>query len=686
MLTLKTPISKLVGVGPKTLMRVEKLGIEKVSDLIYYFPRAWADFSLIQPIISLRAGEVATIKAKILQIKNHRSPRKRMFITKAILEDDSGEIKAIFFNQFFLPKVLYPGTTWIFNGKVDYSFSEKEKVLESPQYEKEAIILPIYPETEGLTSKFLRKLTRPLLKLLDKIPEFLPREIIESENLISHQSAVKQIHFPDTTKKLEKAKERLAFEELFLISLRMLLLKKELQTESAPKINIDEKLLKKFVKTLPYKLTNAQRKSAWQIIKDINRKVPMNRLLEGDVGSGKTVVAAMAALSVIENGYQVVWLAPTEVLANQHYKNIKNLLHFQGVRVGLLTSGNKKADLEKDDLIIGTHAVIQKDVKFANLGLVIIDEQHRFGVKQRAYLRKPNPIYEVGANRLNGSLIPHFLSLTATPIPRTLALSLYGDLDLSIIDEMPKERKRVETRIISPHGRPSAYEFIRKQIKLGRQAFVICPLIESAVSHKMKAISLFDQDRKSVKAEYEKLSTQVFPDLKIGLLHGKMRPKEKEKVMRDFAKNKINILVSTAVVEVGIDIPNATVMMIEGAERFGLASLHQFRGRVGRSKYQSFCFLFTESWSENTRKRLGAMKNCYNGFELAEKDLQIRGPGELVGVRQSGIPDLKMASLSDIIMIKRARVQAEKIVNAGIENYPQLAKKLAEFEETHHLE
>jgi ATP-dependent DNA helicase RecG len=382
-----------------------------------------------------------------------------------------------------------------------------------------------------------------------------------------------------------------------------------------------------------------------------------------------------------------VWLAPTEILANQHFENVKKLL--PNIKIGLLTSANKKTNLKEDDLIIGTHALIQKDVQIPNLGLIIVDEQHRFGVKQRAHLRTVNPTSEVGSNR-SKEIIPHLLSMTATPIPRTMALALYGDLDLSVINEMPKGRQKIITHVVPPTNRAKAYQFIGKEVHAGRQVFVVCPLIEPKENLNPPAgeagINLFDMDRKSAVAEYQKLSKEIFPHLKIGLLHGRLKSKEKEETMKKFAAAKIDILVSTAVVEVGIDIPNATVMMIEGAERFGLAQLHQFRGRVGRGEHQSYCFLFAEAWSENTKKRLSAMINCHSGFELAEIDLLIRGPGELAGIRQSGLPDLRMASLRDIILIKKARQAAEQIIEQGLDKYPRLIEKLKEFELTRHLE
>jgi len=677
MLRLDKPIEQINGVGPKLSERFQKLGLFSVKDLIYHYPRRWDDFSDCKKISQLRLGNESVIKAKIVSIAQSRTNRRWMSLIEAKLEDESGTIKAIWFNQPFLMNVLKEGDQWLFLGKVNWDFKNKEKNIAVTQYEKEPIILPIYAETVGLTSKFLRKITKPIVEELDHlVRDYLPEEIRKENNLVDLVFALKNIHFPEKVENIEIAQRRLAFDELFLIALRMLDLRKELLKEMAPSMQVDEELLKKFVKSLPFELTNAQRKSAWEIIKDLEKNTPMNRLLEGDVGSGKTVVAAMAALVTIKNGYQVAWLAPTEILANQHYNSMQKILAKENINIGLLTSANKRADLLKDNLIIGTHAILQKNVQIPNLGLIIIDEQHRFGVKQRAWLRGGGE----GEN-VKGA-IPHLLSMTATPIPRTLTLAIYGDLDLSIINQMPSNRKRVITKIIDSKSRQKAYEFIRDHVKSGRQVFVVCPLIEQKESTNK---NLFETDRKSVIEEYEKLSKNIFPDLNIGLLHGKMKSKEKEEAMRNFAEKKIDVLVSTAVIEVGIDIPNATIMMIESAERFGLAQLHQFRGRVGRGEYQSFCFLFSQG-DANSNRRLAAMVDCFDGFELAQKDLEIRGPGELVGIRQSGLADLKMASLSNHELIKEVRKAAEKVVESGLEKYPELADKLKEFEIEHHFE
>jgi len=663
----KTPIRFLNGVGPKMAEKLKRLGIETIRDLLFYYPRTFQDFSKPRKISSLRIGEDVIIKASITKIHQTRTHRRWMSIIEALLVDDSGKIKAIWFNQPFLMNILKQGQEFLFAGKVNWDFKNKIKTLTVSQYETKPNILAIYPETEGITSKFIRKLINSVSDLI--FEDYMPEKVLREENLIEFDDAIRKIHSPEKSLDIDLAKNRLAFDELFLISLRLLEIKKELSQNNATALKSKPKILQNFVKKLPFKLTNAQRKSAWEIICDLEKSTPMNRLLEGDVGSGKTVVAAMAVLVAADNNMQSVWLAPTEILANQHYQNVAKLL--PDIRIGLLTSANKKADLKKDDLIIGTHALLQKNIEISNLSLIIVDEQHRFGVKQRAHLRHQN------------NTIPHLLSMTATPIPRTMALAFYGNLDLSVINEMPKSRQRIITRVVDPKNRSKAYELIDKQAKSGRQVFVICPLIEQKENLK---VNLFDMDRKSAVVEYQKLSKEIFPHLKIGLLHGRLKSKEKEEVMKKFKNGKIDILVSTAVVEVGIDIQNATVMMIESAERFGLAQLHQFRGRVGRGEHQSYCFLFSESWSENTKKRLDAMTTCDSGFELAEIDLQLRGPGELSGIRQSGLPDLRMASLSDIILVKKARKAAAGVIVDGIEKYPKLVEKLREFEQIQHLE
>lgn len=711
-MNLATPIEEIRRIGPAYQKRLKKLEIKNVRDLLFHFPHRYEDFSNLKPISQSKVGETITIQGKILEIENTRTWKKRMILTQALVGDNSGTIQVVWFNQPYLINVLKKGDRVCLAGKVTMRTSKKEGsilYLSSPAYEKlgqagELIhtgrLVPVYPETEGLSSRWLRFILKPLLiKFREKIPETLPEKIIKSHKLLSFKKALWQIHFPDSMNLAKAAKERFSFEELFYISLLILRERQRLSKEKAIAIPINLKLVRDFVKSLPFELTDSQKKSAWQILKDLEKARPMNRLLEGDVGSGKTVVATMAALNVAKQGYQSALMAPTEILAKQHFKTISELLKDFNLKITLLTGKEAKFLLGKRsfkissqkllekvkkseiDILIGTHALIQEKVKFGKLALVILDEQHRFGVEQRARLCQGS----------KGKLIPHLLSMTATPIPRTLALTLYGDLDLSLITELPKGRKKIITKVIPPEKREGAYDFIKKQVKIGRQVFVICPRIEpekkkEKTGNQKKILSW--AEAKAVKEEYEKLSKIIFPELKVGMLHGQMKTEEKEKIMKDFKNKKIDILVSTSVIEVGIDIPNATVMMIEGAERFGLSQLHQFRGRVGRSKYQSFCFLFTDSPAKKTHQRLRALLDSENGFALAEKDLEIRGPGSFSGTRQWGIPDLAMASLKDIFLVEKARNSAKEILEEDpeLKKYPLLKKKLEELRARIHLE
>lgn len=664
-LTPDTLLEKVPGIGPAFAKKYERLGVTTAGELLFYFPRRWDDFSRPSPIASAKIGHTITVRGTILQIESHRSPQKRVWVTTALIQDANGAIRVVWFNQPYLARLFRPKTEWIFTGPVVRSKSGI--VLQSPVYEQKPGIYPIYPENQGLSSKMIRRHIRTILPLASKMQDFLPAPLRATEQLLPLSLALSTIHFPESVQQIDGAKTRLAFDELFLIALRTLSIRRELAQATAPVMHVNDRLLKRFSEHLPFKLTNAQRKAAWEIVQDLAKSTPMNRLLEGDVGSGKTVTAMFGVLTAKANNYQSVWMAPTEILAEQHCKTATTLLAGMDVSVGIMTATRKE---KRDaDLIIGTHALLSQGVTFPRLGLLIVDEQHRFGVKQRAQLRE------------NHDLTPHLISLTATPIPRTLALALYGDLDLSILDEVPSDRKPIVTKVVPPTGRESAYDFIRSQIKQGRQAFVVTPLIEPK-----NKTSPEEVERKSAMAEFGKLTKMIFPDLRIGLLHGKLGGKEKRAVMEKFSQGGLDLLVSTAVVEVGIDIPNATVMMIEGAERFGLAQLHQLRGRVGRAKHQSYCFCFAESWSENTKKRLTAFVTAKNGFELAELDLQLRGPGELAGIRQAGLPDLKMASLTDSFAIQKARRAAETIVAEGIEKFPLLAAKLREFTHARHLE
>ena len=710
----QTPVEKLPRVGPLLQKRLKKLGIKTVEDLLFHFPHRYEDFSYLVPISKLKSGENFSIRGKIIKIKNRKTWKRRMILTEALVADETGTIKVVWFNRPYLINVLKEGDFVSLAGKV--LLREGKIYLSNPAYEKignqQSVIgnqqlthtgrlVPVYPETEGLSSKWIRAMIKPILiKMKGKIEDPLPAELKKEYKFLPIEKAFWQIHFPDSLKLAKKAKERFAFEELFLIQIFVLRERVKLAREKAIKIPINLSLIKEFVEKLPFQLTDSQKKAGWQILKDLEKERPMNRLLEGDVGSGKTIVAMMAVLNAAKAGYQTALMAPTEILAKQHFENFLKFLKGFDLKIGLLTSSStkigkieieKKEFLEKGvsgkiNILIGTHALIQKEVKFKNLAFVIVDEQHRFGVEQRAKLVQSSTL------RVQHSTIPHLLSMTATPIPRTLALTIYGDLDLSILGEMPKGKRKVKTILISPEERKKAYGFIKKEVERGRGVFVICPRIEAAINNQQLTINkrnvLTWSEAKAVKEEYERLKNEVFPDLRIGMLHGKMKPIEKEKIMKKFKEGKINILVSTSVVEVGVDIPRATVMMIEGAERFGLAQLHQFRGRIGRSGEKSFCFLFTESPAKKTRERLKALLDCQSGFELAEKDLKIRGPGEIFGQRQWGIPDLAMESIVDVFLVEKTRQAAKEILEEDweLKNYPLLKKRLEKFQKEIHLE
>ncbi len=699
---LSTQIKKISQIGPKYQKRLEKLGIKTVRDLLFHFPHRYEDFSNISSISEIKPNKNVCIKGKIKEIKNTRTWKKRMVITEAIVQDKTAPLKVIWFNQPYLEKTLKEGTTVCLAGKI--SLRKDGIYLNNPIYEKifekeklihTGRIIPVYPATEGLSSRWLRYIIKPLIdEFKEKIQDPLPEEQRKKHNLIPVREALVQIHFPNSLKKAKKAQERFAFEELFLIQISVLKEKLRIKKKQAISCPLDAELMKKFTDSLSFTLTDSQKKSAWQILKNLEKPYPMSRLLEGDVGSGKTVVATMAALNTAKAGHQVAFMAPTEILAKQHFREVRKLLDDFKLKIGFLTGKQDKINtvkLKNDvleisrrrlleklkkgevNILIGTHALIQEKVKFKDLALVIVDEQHRFGVEQRARLCEQK------------EFIPHLLSMTATPIPRTLALTVYGDLDLSLITELPKERKKVKTKIISPKKRKETYNFIKKEAEKEHGIFVICPRIEPTKKEEDKTGW---GDVKAVKEEYEKLSEEVFPNLKIGMLHGKMKTREKEKIMRAFKTGSIDILVSTSVVEVGIDIPRATVMMIEGADRFGLAQLHQFRGRVGRSKFQSYCFLLADSTTKKTRKRLKALKHSEDGFELAEKDLEIRGPGELYGARQWGIPDLAMANLKNTELVEKTRESAKEILdeNPELKKYPVLKERVKHFEKRIHFE
>lgn len=738
-MTLSTPLAQLKGIGPGLQKKLKKLGIFTVRDLLYHFPHRYEDFSHLVSINGVRLHQRCCVKGEIVSIKTSRTPHKKILLTTAIFRDNTGTMQAVWFNRPYITKILKPGGHAVFAGTT--ALGRKGIYFVNPAYEKISSLeknedflhtgrlVPVYPETEGLSSRWLRSIIKPLLQKLEgQIGETIPDAIRTQHNILPAKTALWQIHFPDSLELAKKAQERFSFQEIFHIALAALKARTRLAQHQAIAIPLQLELVQKFVKALPFPLTDAQKKATWQILKDLEKPRPMNRLLEGDVGSGKTVVALIAALNTIKAGYQVTLMAPTEILAKQHFQTAAKLLKPFRVNIGLLTGKTdkfishklpdqvveisrakllQKAQNNEINLVLGTHALIQDKVRFGNLALVILDEQHRFGVRQRAALlasNKRGAKTQASGNPARSQVktaIPHLLSMTATPIPRTLALTLYGDLDLSLLDELPKGRKKIITTIVPPEKRKEAYEFIRKQVKEGRQVFVICPRIEIQnakvkTQNENTKLKIYESqnyisswsEAKAVKEEYQKLSKEVFPDLRVGQLHGKMPTLEKEKIMKDFQKGKIDILVSTSVVEVGVDIPNASVMMIEGAERFGLAQLHQFRGRVGRAEHQSYCMLFTESSAKKTQSRLKAIVESENGFELAEKDLQIRGPGDFAGTRQWGVPDLAMESLRNLPLVEKAREAAKQVLMEGpqLKKYPLLQAEVERLRERVHLE
>jgi len=735
-MNLETKIQYLSGVGPKIAAKFERLGIENIGDLIFYYPRRYRDFTKITPIVEVaekrrngEAGEI-TISGTVLAIDNKKTRRRGFTVTEAQVSDETGLLKVVWFNQPYLVKMLRAGSHVILNGKVAYDFYSGGLAMESPTRATHPCIVPVYGETNGLTSYFIIRLMSKITSLIRNIPEFLPPEFLchskldlESRNtgldprlrgddkclrLLGINEALVSIHQPENSEALAEAQRRLAFDELFLIALQSALTKAEIKKTKAPKITADIEKIKKFIATLPFTLTDDQKKAVWQIVKDMEKPEPMSRLLNGDVGSGKTIVAALAAFIVKEAGHKTLLMAPTSILANQHYETFCKLFCGMDFSIGLVTAdrqeyriSNKESRKIQDskfqilnsDVVVGTHALISGGREFENVGLVIVDEQHRFGVRQREALTRVNLLISGSVNsdfdtsqRINESmnhLHPHFLSMTATPIPRTLHLALFGELDISVINEKPANRKEIKTRLVEAGNRQKAYDFIRLQIKAGRQAFIVCPLIESNEEQGTRN-ELSENERKAVTTEFEKLKN-IFPEFEIAMLHGRMKAKEKDAVMADFSAGKTQILVSTSVVEVGVDVPNASVMVIENAERFGLAQIHQFRGRVGRAEHQSFCFLFSDSQSPSTIKRLKALEATSDGFELAEIDLETRGPGAVFGTDQSGLLELKMASISDRVLLAEASQSAHNIM-PEIDKYPALKSKIAEFRSGKHLE
>jgi len=664
---LQSSVEKIKGVGPETAKKLGILGVESIYDLLTFWPRRYDDYSEVLPIKDIEPGAV-TVKAQIESIITKRV-RRGMHITEAVIRDESSAIRVVWFNQPYREKYFKTGKEYYFSGLYDFSFNRY--VLQNPTVEESkeftantARIVPIYPQTKGLDSKIIRKTISEITSMFQELSETIPSWVSEQYDFMSYAEAAYQLHWPENQTKLAEARERIGFEEVFAYVLAGQLNKKQIEDEVALPILFNQDFAKQYTKTLPFELTPEQKQCSWEILQDIEREHPMNRLLEGDVGAGKTVVAAMAAYMASKQGIQTAIMAPTELLARQHAVTLANLLEPLGVTIGLLTSavkGKPKEALKSQlaegslDIVVGTHALLQESVTFKRLGLIVIDEQHRFGVKQRQKLVD------------KAEKIPHILSMTATPIPRSLALTVYGELDISIINSKPKNRLPIQTNIWSPNSRPQLYQIIDDEIKSGRQAFVVCPLIDESEGSEVK----------SVNEEVKRLKKDIFKTRRIGTLHGKMKDDEKARVMQDFADKKLDILVSTTVIEVGIDIPNASVMLIEGADQFGLAQLHQLRGRVGRGEYQGYCYLVPTS-SQKPSKRLRAMESTRDGFKLAEMDLELRGPGAIYGSKQHGALDLKIANISDVALIKNAKKSAAIFIKRSdnLADYQELEKRV----------
>jgi ATP-dependent DNA helicase RecG len=674
-LGLEAPVHVIHGLGRERAQRLGRLGVQTIRDLLYLLPRRYVDFRALKPIHRLRVGEEVTVIGEVMDIGSKQTGNG-LTVIKALITDGSGVVECTWFNQPYLLDRIKPGAFIVVSGRVDEFLGRP--VFRSPEWEPAdrellhtARIVPIYPLTEGLTQRFMRSLMKRVVDYwAERVEDPLPAWIREAYGFPDLPAALRQVHFPDDWEPLEKARRRLAFDEVFYLQIGLLEARRRWRSAPGRALAFDEALLEQAIEALPFTLTNAQRRALSQILEDLRSGVPMNRLLQGEVGSGKTVVAALAAYAVFLAGAQSAIMAPTEILAEQHHRNLLALAERWAAAglptptIRLLTAGVtgvERAQIYAElaegscQLVVGTHALIQEEVAFRDLAFVVIDEQQRFGVLQRAALRGK------GYN-------PHVLVMTATPIPRTLALTLYGDLDLSVLDEMPPGRRPVLTRWLMPEERERAYAFIRRQVAQGHQAYIICPLVEG--SDKIEARAAVE--------EYERLQREVFPDLRLGLIHGRMKSEEKEAVMNAFARGEIQVLVATPVVEVGVDVPNATVILIEGADRFGLAQLHQFRGRVGRSTHPSYCLLLAESPSEAAIERLRAIETIYDGFQLAQKDLEMRGPGDFLGTRQSGFPELRLADLTDLRLLELAREAAERLAERDPELQAPEHRRLAE--------
>ena len=678
---LDAPVEMLAGIGKKRGDLLRKLGVATVRDLLYFYPRRYEDYSTLKTINRLVYGERVSVLATVWDA-GLRKTQSGKSLFRAVLSDNTGTLEVTWFNQSYLEGRIRAGMQILVSGKVDEYLGRL--TMNSPEWEPvgrkdltSARIQPVYPLTEGLQQRWMRMtLERTLSAWARRVPDALPDALRTALDLLPLDRALWGVHLPDNQEHLDAARRRLAFEETLYLQLGLLRQKMAWKSQPGRTIQIDTAYMKALQTSLPYALTNAQQRSLEEVLRDLASGQPMNRLLQGDVGAGKTVVAGLVMAATAANDAQAALMAPTEILAEQHYRSLDNLFAaFPEPRptLGLLTGSTTGEGREAIyagladgslQVVVGTHALIQETVNFKDLAFVVVDEQHRFGVEQRGALRQKG---------YNGRFSPHLLVMTATPIPRSLELTVWGHLDVSVLDEMPPGRQPVETRVLFPRERERAYAFIRSQVQQGRQAFIIYPLVE--VSEKI--------DARAAVAEYDRLRTEVLPDLRLGLLHGRLRPADKEAVMGQFARGELDVLIATSVVEVGIDVPNATVMLIDGAERFGLAQLHQFRGRVGRGEHKSYCLLMADSASEEANERLKAVAATTDGFVLAQKDLEMRGPGEFLGTQQSGFPELPMATLADTRLLHQVRAVAEALLQADPDlSQPEnqsLAERVTEF-------
>ncbi len=662
-------VQYLKGIGPKTAVQLKELGITTVKDVLYYFPRDYEDMGNIKPIGEMIDGDMAAVQAKVSLIYPSRKIGKGKYINRILFQNTTGYIVGIWFNQPYIKNNFKVGQNVYLYGKISRKMGEVQIV--DPQYDRDYEgaakgISPIYPTNKHITQNQLRKLSKLALEMLDsQVKEYMPTDILHKHKLMDIRTAIRNIHYPESMDELNKSIRRLKFDELLLLELGLMRSKEEFEeSDGAFAIPICSQMVE-FKEKLPFQLTGAQSRTVREVLRDMKQNKPMNRLVQGDVGSGKTMVAAIALFNAAMNGFQGALMAPTEILAEQHHESLCSLVGPWGVETALLTGSTTKKEKEhileeiasgRIKIIIGTHALIQENVEFSCLALVITDEQHRFGVRQRAVLK------EKGGN-------PHVLVMTATPIPRTLAIFMYGDMDISIIDELPPGRQKVDTYFMRPTMRNKVYGFVKEEIGKGRQAYVVCSLVEE--SEKLEAESAVEMQ--------EMLKEEYFMDFQVGLLHGRMSPDEKEEVMKSFKEGKINILVSTTVIEVGVNVPNATIMVIENAERFGLAQLHQLRGRVGRGQHKSYCILVSDGKTREACERLNVLTRTNDGFEIAEKDMEQRGTGEFFGLRQHGLPELKLADImKDMDILKEARDSARSILDLGMERneYREIMKEV----------